>query len=285
VTTVRDLAWVPGHSASFELRDALNENPQNARLVAVGPVVTTVGGYPGFGLEVTSSDDAWQKINTLIDDGADLIKIAIEDDLPKGRRWPMLSPEDIGAIVKIAHARGLPIVAHISRARHLEIAIEAGVDDMAHMIVNPLPDDLVTRMIDQDMYWEPTLELWDCVRRQHGADWDAAAIDNLGRFAAAGGKVALGTDFAGYICDFELGMPMTEIALMQKAGMTPMQIIMAATKHAAQVCNLGPQLGTLEPGKIADIIVVVGDPLDDIAAMQNVRIVVHNGILIRNDIE
>jgi imidazolonepropionase-like amidohydrolase len=178
------------------------------------------------------------------------------------------------------------VTAHISRARHLKIAIEAGVDDVAHMIVDPLPDDLVTRMIDQDMYWEPTLELWDGVHRQYGADWNAVAIDNLGHFAAAGGKVVLGTDFGtGYIFDFELGMPMTEIALMQKAGMTPMQIIMAATKHAAQVCNLGAQLGTLEPGKIADIIVVAGDPLDDMAAMRIVRIVAHNGILIRNDIE
>lgn len=154
VTAVRDLA----SRSPLDLRDALNQNPRNARLVAVGPMVTTVGGYPGFGLEVTSPGDARQKVNDLIDERADVIKIPIEDDL-QGRRWPMLSMEEITAIVEIAHARGLPVSAHISHAKHLKMAIEAGVDDVAHMIVDTLPDDLVTQMINQDMYWEPTLEL------------------------------------------------------------------------------------------------------------------------------
>ena len=66
----------------------------------------------------------------------------------------------------------------------------------------------------------PTLELWDCVRALHQVPWDEQAIDNLRRFAQAGGMVALGTDYAGYRCDFDLGMPMTEIELMLQAGMT-----------------------------------------------------------------
>jgi len=277
VTTVRDLA---GRS-QFDLRDTLNRDNTNARLVAVGPMVTTVGGYPGSGLMVESPEDAHQKVNGLIDDGADVIKIPIEDDL-QGRRWSMLSMEEIVAIVETAHARGLPVSAHISRAKHLKIAIEAGVDDVAHMIVDNLPDDLITQMINQDIYWEPTLELWQCVRQKHGVQWDTTAIENLRRFVAAGGKVALGTDFAGYTCDFDSGMPMTEIGLMQEAGMTPMQIIVAATKHAAHVCNLGQGFGTLEPGNIADIIVVNGNPLDDISVLQNIGIVIHNGEIIRN---
>lgn len=96
--------------------------------------------------------------------------------------------------------------------------------------------------------------------------------------------MALGTDFAGYICDFELGMPMTEIGLMQQAGMMPMQIIVAATKHAAHVCNREQEFGTLEPGKIADIIVVDGNPLENLDVLQNVGIVIHNGKIIRNDL-
>nr|ABD75793.1 hypothetical protein [uncultured bacterium] len=278
VTTVRDLAGVP----QFELRNTLNADPHNARLVAVGPMVTTPGGYPGFGLTVKSPEDARQKVNELIDDGADLIKIPIEDDL-QGRRWPMLSEEEIAAIVETAHARGLPVSAHISRAKHLKMAIEAGVDDVAHMIVDTLPDDLITRMIERDIYWEPTLELWQCVRHKHGVPWDKTAITNLRRFVAADGKVALGNDFAGYTCDFDSGMPMTEIMLMQRAGMTPMQIIVAATKHAAHVCNREQELGTLEPGKIADIIVVNGNPLENLDVLQDVSIVIHNGEVIRNN--
>jgi imidazolonepropionase-like amidohydrolase len=279
VTTVRDLAG----RAQFGLRNTLNQNNANARLVAVGPMVTTAGGYPGSGLIVESPEDARQKVNGLIDDGADVIKIPIEDDL-QGRRWAMLSMEEITAIVETAHARGLPVSAHITRAKHLKMAIEAGVDDVAHMIVDNLPDDLITQMIKQEMYWEPTLELWQCVRHKHGVQWDTTSIENLRRFVSAGGKVALGTDFAGYTCNFDSGMPVTEIGLMQEAGMTPMQIIVSATKHAAHVCNLEQELGTLEPGKIADIIVVDGNPLDDVSVMQHIGIVIHNGDIIRNSL-
>ena len=127
----------------------------------------------------------------------------IEDDL-QGRTWPMLSAEEITAIVETAHARNVPVSAHISRSRHLELALDTGVDDVAHMIVDDLPGGLVARMIEDDVYWEPTLELWQCVRDLHNLSWDAKAIDNLRRYSQAGGKVALGTDYSGYRCDFDL---------------------------------------------------------------------------------
>jgi imidazolonepropionase-like amidohydrolase len=76
-------------------------------------------------------------------------------------------------------------------------------------------------------------------------------------------------------------MPMTEIDLMLQADMTPMQIIVAATKNAAHVCNLEEQIGTLEPGKIADILIVAGNPLEDMQALTDVQMVVHNGVIIR----
>jgi imidazolonepropionase-like amidohydrolase len=71
-------------------------------------------------------------------------------------------------------------------------------------------------------------------------------------------------------------MLITEIGLMAEAGMTPMQIIMAATRNAATVCGLGRELGTLEPGKLVDFLVVDGDPLADLAALTQVRLVVHS---------
>jgi imidazolonepropionase-like amidohydrolase len=149
------------------------------------------------------------------------------------------------------------------------------------MSVDNLSDDLVARMIQADVHWEPTLELWRCVSTIHSLRWDARAINNLRRFSRAGGKVALGTDYAGYGCEFDLGMPMTEIELMHQAGMTPLQIIVAATRNAAHVCNLEGDIGTLEPGKIADILVVEGNPLEDLQALADVRMVIHNGVIIR----
>jgi imidazolonepropionase-like amidohydrolase len=275
VTTVRDLGT---SNPSFSFRDEVLHDPQRARLVVAGSMITVPKGYGQ--LYVTSPEDARQKVNAHLDAGANLIKIGIEDDL-QGRRWPMLSPEEIRAIVETAHARNVPVSAHISRARHLKLALEVGVDDVAHMIIDRLPDRLIAQMVEADMYWVPTLELWQCVSTLHSLNWDTQAMNNLRRFVDAGGKVALGTDYSGYRCEFDLGMPMTEIELMQEAGMTPRQVIIAATRHAAHVCNLAEEVGTLEAGRIADILVVDGNPLEDMNVLANVRMVFHNGVVIR----
>ena len=102
------------------------------------------------------------------------------------------------------------------------------------MVEDELPDALIGRMVATGTYWTPTLELWQRVGLP-----GKRPVTNLGRFVAAGGQVALGTDYAGYAAAFDLGMPVTEIGLMAEAGMTPMQIIVAATKNAATVCGLG----------------------------------------------
>lgn len=279
VTTVRDVGnFATTPEEGFSIRDSLLQDNRNARLVAAGPLVTTVGGYGNY--PVTSPDDAEETINELIDAGADLIKIAIEDNL-QGRTWPMLSMEEIIRITQTAHSRNKLVTAHISRSHHLDRAIQGGVDDVNHMIVNGVPDSLVAAMIEMDMYWVPTLELWDGVSGLHHLSWDITAKNNLGRFVEAGGKVALGTDYDGYVTPFDLGMPITEIRLMEESGMTPMQIIVAGTKHAAHVCDLEDELGTIEPCKIADIIVVNGNPLDSLEFLLDIRMVIHNGEIIK----
>jgi imidazolonepropionase-like amidohydrolase len=279
VTTVRDLGnFTQSPTAAFSFRNELLRENKNTHLVAAGPLVTTIGGYGNH--EVSSPVDAHHKILGLIDAGADIIKIAIEDDL-QGRRWPMLSMDEIKMIVHTAHENDILVSAHISRARHLEMAVKANVDDVAHMIVDELPVSIITNMIKKDIYWVPTLELWKGVSELHSLDWDTKAINNLNRFVRAGGKVALGTDYDGYVCEFDLGMPIHEIKLMVEAGMTPMEIIVAGTKHAAHVCNLENELGTIEEGKIANILIMKDNPLENIDAFTNVYMVIHNGSIIR----
>ena len=131
-------------------------------------------------------------------------------------------------------------------------------------------------MVKAGIYWVPTLELWQ------GVGFEGSTVASLAQFVQAGGQVALGTDYAGYTYPFQLGMPMKEIELMAKAGMAPMDIIVAATRNAAIVSNRGEDLGTLEPGKIADILVVNGDPLADLNALSNVRLVLRDGVILRD---
>jgi imidazolonepropionase-like amidohydrolase len=279
VTTVRDLGSDRPQADLFAMRNEASQDPGLARLVAAGPMLTVPGGYGS--LPVTSPSHARQTVTELLDAGADLVKVGIEDDL-QGRRWTLIPIETLTAIVETAHARGVPVAAHVSRSRHVELALQAGVDDVVHMIVDELPDELAARMVRDGMQWVPTLELWQCVQTLHQVDWDDRAIASLRRFVAAGGSVALGTDFGGYRCAFDEGMPVTEIGLMREADMSPMQIIMAATRNAARVSNLGDALGTLEPGREADILVVAGNPLDDLGALADVRWVVHGGVVIRS---
>lgn len=274
VTTVRDLGPFAGRSGlqfDYAFKDNVQQHPEYARIVASTPLMSPPDGYGS--LPVSGPRDARAATNAMLDGGADLIKIAFEDRILGPQ--PLLPVIDAQAIVAAAHDRGVPVSAHISLAKHLQLAIESGVDDVAHMITDKLPDEMIAPMVKQNIYWVPTLELWT------GVGQSANMLDNLKRFVAGGGQVALGTDYAGYSMPFDLGMPITEIELMRKAGMTPMQIIMAATQNAAHVSNRERDLGTLEVGKIADVLVVNGDPLQDLQALLNVRLVVKDGVIIR----
>jgi len=275
VTTVRDLTYdttvVEVMRRNYALRDESETNPRYARIVASTPMLTAPGGYGAY--PITSPEQARQAVNALLDVGADLVKTSFEDDL-QGRRWPTLTLAEQQAITAAAHARGRLVSAHVSRAAHVAQALDAGVDDLAHMAVDPLPDDLVARVVAAGVYWTPTLELWA------GVGWGGRALPNLRKFVAAGGQVALGTDYGGYTIPFDLGMPMREIDRMAQAGMTPMQIIVAATRNAAHVCGRDGDLGTLQPGKAADVLVVDGDPLADLGALQRVRLVVKGGVIL-----
>lgn len=276
VTTVRDMSPQMSASAALSIYATRTEKfgqTQYARIIGATPMITAPGGYGRLG--VTDVDDARQQVNTYLDRGADIVKISFENNLPTGYIYPMLPLDRAQAIVAAAHARHVPVSVHISRPVGLELAVQAGVDDLAHMTMDNPSDELLARVVAQNIYWVPTLELW------HGVGWGAPADANLRRFVAAGGKVALGTDFAGYTIKFDLGMPIHEMEFMQGAGMTPMQIIVAATKNAAHVCNRDNTLGTLEVGKIADVLVVDGDPLADLHALLNVHLVLHDGVIIQ----
>lgn len=279
VTTVRDLAG----PTLFDWRDEVLQNPECARLVAAGPMVSVPNGYPfvPWGsphmLPVLSPDDAHTKVAQLLDAGADFIKLALETGEDFQRTIPCLSPEEAQAVVNTAHDHGTIASAHVLVASDLARAVEAGVDDIAHMVVDSLPDSIVDVIVDNDMLWVPTLELWHHVGYGRGE----AAIMHLREFVRAGGQVALGTDYDGFSATFQMGMPIHEMEWMLEAGMSPMQVIVAGTRNAARACNRLTDLGTLEAGKTADIIVVDGDPLDDIRILANVQLVVRGGVVIR----
>ena len=268
VTTVRDLG-APLGSGYFSRRDELRVHPHYARVVSAGPIVTVPGGYPTSRiacLTIDSPEDARREIARLLVEGSDVIKITVESG-----GGSTLSTAEIEAIVETAHASDIPVTAHVTKSGDLERALACGVDDMAHMVTDHVSRSTLRQMVKEGTYWIPTL-----------VALNGEGASNLKRFVAAGGKVALGTD-AGYLAGLRIGLPIAEMSAMQEAGMTPMQILVAATRNAAEVCRLDGLLGTIEVGKLADLLVVEGNPLHDLKALQNVRIVIHGGTIVRLD--
>lgn len=296
VTTVRDL----GEAADkpwFALRDRLRANPKNARIVAAGPVLTCAGGFiEEVSLIVASAEDARDKVNKLIDAGADVIKVGLNSPL-----LPELSPDVVKAIVRAAHDRGKPVAAHVVSAHGMGVAVEAGIDDISHLApIGDKSEALIRQTQAAGIYWIPTLEPRlgpPQEKTAPGNNPPAAdqappkgrptrremALESFKSFLRLGGLVALGND-AGTLPGVHVGMPIKEIlSLQQEAGMTPMQIIVAATLQAARVCRLDKELGTLERGKRADLLVVEGNPLEDLRTLTKIRLVIHDGVIIQEN--
>jgi imidazolonepropionase-like amidohydrolase len=280
VTTVRDegiLSYTRTLPELIGLRDDHWTEPRYARLVSAGWMISPPGGY-GW-LYVTSPEDAREKTDQELDEGADQIKVTMEDGYGPATNLPVMSFEELSAIVETAHARGVKVSAHVTESTFMQTVVDAGVDDVAHMVCDQLPDALIQQVIAADIYVVTTLTVMEAYGVLAGAQF------NLSRLVAAGVKVAMANDYTNVpqngFDHFELGMPMHEITRMHEAGMSPGQIIVASTKNAAHVCGLGDELGTLETGKAADVLVVNGNPLENLSALTDVRLVIHGGAVIR----
>jgi imidazolonepropionase-like amidohydrolase len=260
----------------MKLRDELNQNPENAHLISAGYMLSVPNGYGG--LFVTSPEDAQQKVFEELDAGADLIKISMEDGYAGRSNLPKLTDNEITAIITSAHERAKRVSGHITQAEYLKILVAAGVDDIAHIPYDMVPNEIWQEMVAKDIYITPTFTVF---RNYHAPV--ATCVRNLHNFLEQGGQVALGNDYGGGPGEFELGIPMYEIEQMSAAGMTPMQIIIASTKNAAHISGIEDQVGTLEAGRLADVLVVSGDPLADLQNLRNISVVIHNGKIIREE--
>jgi imidazolonepropionase-like amidohydrolase len=139
-------------------------------------------------------------------------------------------------------------------------------------------------MIDQGVVLVPTLDVLTSdsfLRRVIGSEPEVFIQANIGVvrfFHDSGGIIAVGNDYGNP--GVQPGMPLREMDLLQTAGLSPLEVIEAGTKHAAYVCGQSDELGTLERGKLADLIVVNGNPLDDLIAMDSVLYIVKDGEIV-----
>lgn len=287
VTTLVDT----GTAGIARLRElARTVSPEPPRLYVAGPIFTGFpDGYPATRREegvrqvahgLRDAAEARAAVARVIDEeSADLIKVAVERgffaDYADPDGWPVPSPEILAAIAETAHARGKKVRAHVTQPGELAAILDAGFDATAHTPIAEVPEPVLARAARQGVLLTTTVNIWG------GGDdttLTRAVQKNLALYVRLGGRVALGTDAPL----FQPGsvMPMGEIRLLAEAGLTPREVLLAATLHGAQALGLESELGTIASGKLADLIVVAGDPLADLAALERVRVVVRDGEVI-----
>jgi imidazolonepropionase-like amidohydrolase len=148
-----------------------------------------------------------------------------------------------------------------------------------------IPDEVIALMVERGVSMSPTISVYEALARHRNKDaiWrkqmQPLMYDNLRRFVAAGGILALGDDYGG-VPDMPVGMPMAELLHWQAAGLSPQQIIEASTRGSALAMGLEAELGTVEVGKLADLLVVQGNPLADLSALARPLLVVHGGRIV-----
>jgi len=180
--------------------------------------------------------------------------------------------DEMQALTDEAHALGRRVMCHALGGRGLRIAIEAGVDSIEHGCYLDEEPELLDMMAERGIFFVPTFAVYEYHRksalpyvRERAHQLQKHHVESLRRAFAAGVKIAAGTDAGGH------GHPSNamEIACLVKAGLTPLQALRAATGWAAECLGLERDLGTVEKGKLADLIVVAGDPLGDVSVLQN----------------
>ncbi len=287
-TTVRDTGSENG--SIWALRYAAQEGMlRSPRIIACGKVLTITAGHgTEYGVDMAwECDDAGDLIKAVRrqqHEGADYIKVIASRRSPDGlgsiAAWPV---EELSAAVEEAHARGLKISAHVMGDDAIGTALRAGVDSLEHGWTGN--SELWRAAANAGTYLVPTLSVL-YQKEAHAAAgrpiWPSAfdsifgtldgRLADCGRAHELGVPFALGTDAAnpGVLH----GDGAIELELLVKAGLTPLEAIAAGTRDAARLCGIGNEIGTLGPGKEADLLIVRGDPSSDISLLRDRRRIV-----------
>lgn len=295
ITSVRDLGGPP---------KPVSGGDGSLRHLSAGPIITAPGGYPipvfgqgksggghGHGaaalaVEVADAAQARRVVDHIVEAGASVIKIALEPGGSAGAPWsmheagtpppwPLPSAEVVKTVVAQAHARGRIVSAHLSGVAGVRLALDAGVDEWAHMPCDALPEALIARAVEARVRIVGTLDtLSHC----------GGAFANAQRFVEKGGTLLYGTDMAH--TELPWGIDSRELELMMHVGhgqLSAEKVLSAATALAGEQAGLAP-LGQLAPGAPADMIAVRGNPLHRLKVLEYPGLVISGGKFVVRDL-
>ncbi len=298
-TTVRILGDADVAYAHLDVRTAIQEG------LFSGPRLTGAGHYfsiTGGGGDLNFLGPEHQVVaDGLVVDGVDAVRKAVREEIKHGSDWIKVlasgammsagndpnrahySSDELAAIVDEASRLGVPVAAHAHSAAGIKASILAGARTIEHGTF--MDDESVRLMKEKGVYLVPTLYVGDYyLNEQPGSEAQAKMneltrkyrsqhVAAVGKAIKAGVNVTVGTDYVG----FPVKQGVRELGLLVEAGMTPMQAIQAATRVNAELLGWQDHVGTVEAGRLADIIAVPGDPLQNLAVLENVSFVMLGG--------
>ncbi|HSJ77633.1 MAG TPA: amidohydrolase family protein [Erythrobacter sp.] len=300
-TTVREAG--SGRDTAFALRrgtaDGVVPGP---RIVAAGPALSIIGGHADInsfrsevnevltsGFTCTGAIECAAKVRLASQRGSDVIKITATGGVLSQQARGLeahFTPAEMKAIADTAHSLGLKVMAHAHGARGIQQAAEAGIDSIEHGTY--LDEAAAKAMKANGTVLVPTLMALEGVSEGLGKGIYTPVVEDkiravqplmaslVSRARQYGVTVAFGTDAGVY----QHGRNAEELALMKKQGMTDREVLASATTVAAKVLGMESQIGRLAPGYSADIIAVDGNPLADVAVLEQVDFVMVRGRVI-----
>jgi imidazolonepropionase-like amidohydrolase len=304
-TTVRNLG--DGQGAVLALRDMIAAGmAEGPRIIDAGRSISTTGGHmdPRNGLNPDFHDEeapdnlcdgpesCRRAVRLQIGRGADVIKIATTGGVNSGTgRARMAYDDEVKALVETAHMYGRKVAVHAHGAAGVNAALAAGADSIEHG--TEMDEETIRLFKRSGAYYVPTLSTVNGYLERLAANPNAyepkvleqirwrigITGQSLRKAYPAGVKIAFGTD-AGVS---KHGRNADEFELMVKHGMPPAEAIKAATVNAADLLGLAREIGTLEPGKRADLIAVAGDPLQDVTVLKRVGFVMSDGVVRKSE--
>lgn len=290
------------------LRNAINEGSvAGPRLLVSAFAIGATGGHADMTGFNPNIDWQYNKDYTGVADGVDEIRKRVRNNIKWGADWikfmatagvlseeesvgaPQFSFEEMKALCDEAHMWGRKVCAHAHGTEGIKMAVKAGVSSVEHCSL--VDDEGIALMKKKGVYLVPTIYAVDYIIEKYSSKgYPQKIIDKAKKLreqknecfkkaVKAGVKIAYGTD-ASVIPN---GWNAKDFKYLVEAGMTPMQAIQSATTNAADLLDYKTKVGSITKGKLADIVAVYGNPLEDISILERVRFVMKDGVVYKNE--
>lgn len=290
ITTVRDMGAKEHIDLEFRKGVALGLVRSPRYLVAGKPIIATGGHCTYMGREVDGPHEARRATREQLEAGVDWVKMMVTGGImTRGTdpRTQQLFDDEIAAVIETAHMAGVPVAAHCQGGPAVAATVRAGVDSIEHGMW--LSDEAIELMLEHDTAYVPTLSAFHLIAAGEpvaGVAPPAWSVDkaraateaqreSFRKAVEAGVRIVAGTDYKHGSLPFEL-------ALMHEWGMPSIDVLRSATSRSADLLRL-PNVGRVRPGAEADLVVVRGDPLRDMRALERVLLVIQAGEVVYRD--